>query len=309
MKLKKLALIFAVLPLLMKYLPALLLSTTMLLPFGCERSNLFQPQTQEPLNNPIHGPSDEIVFALEVIGAQPNTARALSVATNGFVRYRDARYFLGEVTSALSPEELGKHVALFLEKDFLHLGERYESNTALAQNRYRLLFKHGSVEKSVQTDSVSAPASVQQLLTDCAQQMFEVRKNALQLALSVSRDTLTHGEEVQLTLSVTNPHAHAVQLQRGERFVEFFLIAPQLNAGGEQQDNAPQLWQENLGTGQLQSNVSFSLAPQQQITTSTRWNGRNRNGALVEGTYWLAARLATLPGGVTAMHALHVQKQ
>ena len=133
MKLKKLALIFAVLPLLMKYLPALLLSTTMLLPFGCERSNLFQPQTQEPLNNPIHGPSDEIVFALEVIGAQPNTARALSVATNGFVRYRDARYFLGEVTSALSPEELGKHVALFLEKDFLHLGERYESNTALAQ--------------------------------------------------------------------------------------------------------------------------------------------------------------------------------
>ncbi len=309
MKLRKLAILFAVLPLLMKYLPSLLVSATMLLPLGCQRSNLFEPKPQEPISNPINGPSSEIVLALEVSGAQPNAARALSIAANGFVSYRDARFFLGEVTSALSTEELGKYVALFLEKDFLHLAERYEGSAALVQDRYRLMFRHGGTGKILQTDSVSAPESVRQLLARFTQQMAEIRNNALQLALSVSSDTLIHGKQVELTFSVKNPHAHPVQVQRGERLVEFLLITPQLHQPARQLDEASQVWQENTSFEQIQSQVSFSLAPQQQLAASAIWNGRDRNGVLVEGTCWLAARLATLPGGVTAVRAIHVKKR
>ena len=308
MKIGKIALIFAVLPLLMKYLATLLVSATLLVPFGCERSNLFAPQAQEPVISPIHGPSDEILIALEVASDQPSVARALNIAANGFVRYADARYFAGEATSALAPDELGNYVALFLEKDFLHLADRYESHNDLVQTRYRIVFQHGGVKKSIQTDSVSAPASVQHLLARFAQHMSDIRKNLLTLALSASRDTLTHGEHVQLTLKVTNPHAYAVPLLRGERFVEFFVVAPE-QRGNSLESRASQIWGQSTNAGIVQANRVFSFAPQQQMQINTSWNGSNNHGALLDGTYWLAARLATLPGGVTAMRAIHVRKQ
>lgn len=307
MKIGKIALIFAVLPLLMKYLATILVSATLLAPFGCERSNLFDPTAREPVIPPIHGPSDEILIALEVTSDQPSATRALNIAANGFVRYADARYFGGEATSALAPAELGNYVALFLEKDFLHLADRYESHTDLVQTSYHIVFQHGGMKKSVRTDSVSAPASVQHLLARFARHMSDIRKNLLTLALSASHDTLTHGEHVQLTLKVTNAHPHMVPLLRGERFVEFFVVASEQRVNSLE-SRVSQVWGQSTSVGIVQANRVFSFAPQQQMQINTSWNGSNHNGVLLEGTYWLAARLATLPGGVTALRAIHVKK-
>lgn len=310
MKYKIIAITFAVLPLLVKYLSTVLLSLTLLLPLSCQRSNIFDAKPEAPIRHPIFGSSGEAVIALEVMNRQQTVERALTIESNGFVRYLDARFFEGQATSALSAQEYGNWLAMFLEKDFLHLAERYENAAAMNNTRYRLLFKHGGFEKNMLTDSVSAPASVREILTRCAQYMANMRENALQLLLTASRDTLAPGEEVQFKLAVTNPHARPVQLLKGEHFVEFFLLAPaQLEQQGRNAGElAPRVWQESAGSTQIHPTQSLEFAAGTRLEFETDWNGRSSAGVLLHGTYLLAARLATIPGGITAWRQIHVRQ-
>ena len=311
MKYKIIAAIFAVLPLLMKYLSASLLGLALLLPLSCRRSNLFEAKPGAPIVHPLFGSSGEAVIALEVTGREQTLERALTIASNGFVRYREARRFEGQATSALSPLELGNWLALFLEKDFLHLAARYESATAPSALRYRLTFKRGSLEKNMLTDSVSAPASVQQILARCSQYMAAIRNTAVQLSLTASRDTLAHGEEARLTLTVKNPHAQPVQLLKGEPLAEFFVVAPaQLEQQErEEGDRATYVWRESLSLDQVHLAQSLELAAGAQLEYGTSWNGRSSAGVSLAGAYLLAARLATIPGGVTAWRQIYVKPQ
>ena len=310
MKIKIIAAIFAVLPLVMKCVSAAFVSLSLLAPVACQRTNLFEAISPEAMINPIFGAAGEATIALEIVGNGQAVDRALSLAANGFVRYREARCFAGEMTSVLSSQEYGSYVALFLEKDFLHLAERYESSDAASPTRYRLTFKHGGSEKTVQTDSVNAPTSVQQILAHCAQHMATLRNTALTLALATSRDTLVQGESVQFTFNVTNPHAHPVPLRKAEQLVEFFLAAPAQLAQQERSPGtrSPYVWRESASASSIHANASFELAAGKQLEFSTVWNGRDSNGVLLEGTYWLAARLATIPGGISAWRAIHVAR-
>ncbi len=317
MKIKTIAVIFAALPLalklgyeLTKFLTATLLGAGVLAMLGCQRSNIFEAKPKEPIVNPLFGSSGEVAIAWE-IGDNNQTRRcALLIETNGFVRYIDAARFAGQATSALSPWEYGTWVALFLEKDFFHLEDRYESKAAAGTARYRLTFRHGGFEKTVLTDSVSAPASVQQLLARFAQQIATLRESTLTLLLTASHDTLAPGEQVQLNFVVTNPHAYAVQLVQGERLVYFFAIAPAQLAQQERNlgDAAPYVWMESQSSNPLPPTQSFELAAGARLEFNTIWNGRNRNGALPEGSYGIAARFATIPGGISAWRRIYIKQ-
>jgi hypothetical protein len=318
MKIKTIAAIFAaMLPAfklgneLIKFLAATLFGAGALALLGCERSNIFAGKTKEPIANPIYGSSGEVAMALEITDNDAALLRAVLIETNGFVRYIEASRFAGEATSALSPQEYGAWVALFLEKDFFHLEGRYESEAATGKARYRLTFRHGGWEKIVLTDSASAPGSVQQLLARFAQELATLRASALSLALAASRDTLSPGEQVRLDFVVRNPHAHEVQLIYGEPLAQFFAVAPAQLAQRERSfgEIAPAVWQESQSAGALRSAQTLALAAGARLEFNAWWNGRNSNGALPEGDYWLAARLATIPGGISAWQRIYIKRQ
>ncbi len=275
---------------------------------SCRRSNIFEATANDPIHNPVFGPSGEMTIAFEIIGNQTDFYRALQVESNGFVRYLDSLQTAGQTTSALTQEEYGNLVALFLEKDFLHLQDHYLGEFTSSAFRYRVLFNYGGTEKLVLTDSLSAPAGLQKILARLSQQMLAVRQQALQLDLAVNRDTLAHGQEAELALTVTNPHAYAIQLRSGELLVEFFVVAcNELTQAGRREAYAlPYLWRK----GQSEASGKFihtsTLAAGESLTYGASWNGRNNAGAFLHGTFWIAARFATVPGGYSAWHPIQV---
>lgn len=296
---------------LMKLYHKILLCALLFVLFACERSNLFEPKDDAPINHPVFGPSGEIAIAVEITSTLPSFYRAFFIETNGFMRYIDALQNRWEATAALTQEEYSNVVAFFLEKDFLHLEDRYESAITAAAFRYRLTFRHGGVEKTITTDSVSAPANLQKILARCALQMAALRNTALQLSFTTDRDTLVHGQQMQLSLTVTNPHAQSVQLLSSGRLVDFFVIAAsQLSSFERNHDSLlPYLWQEVNYVNATKALQSTVLASGESLVFNTQWNGRSNNGSLLEGSFWLAARCATIPGGISAWRPLHIIKR
>lgn len=291
-----------------RLLQCLLLVPLML---ACQRSNLFESKNDAPLRSPILGPSDETTIALEIRGPASDAYRALIIETNGFMRYSDSLRFAGQYTSALSPEEFGNLVALFLEKDFLHLDDRYENALLPNATRIRIQFHHGGAQKIVTADSVSAPANLQQILARLAQHMLALQNNGLQLTFTSDRDTIAHGEAARLTVTITNPHAHAVTLLAREPMVDFFAFAPYAFAvpSPENPYRAPYLWQTTPHEAEVKVVRTTEWAGGESRVFRTVWRGEDQNGNPLQGNFAVAARLAAIPGGYSAPRTLHIKRK
>ncbi|NUO83402.1 hypothetical protein HUU05_25295 [candidate division KSB1 bacterium] len=277
---------------------------------ACQRSNLFEPAEESAIRNPIFGPSGEVTIAIEVSGSHTEHYRAWCVETNGFIKYVDALQFDGQATAALTQQELSSLVALFLEKDFLHLQDSYESALTPSRLRYRVVFNHGGMQKIVHTDSVSAPASLQEILQRLTQQMAALRDKTLLLSLIADRDTLVQGQEAKFTFTVTNPHAHTVALVSGDQLADFFVAASQpvfdSELGGSYAP--PYLWQAVEKTTSIRTVNVTNLPAGKSLVFQASWNGRSNNGVLLEGDFRVAARCATIPGGYSAWLPLRIIK-
>ncbi len=277
---------------------------------ACRRSNLFEPAEESAIKNPIFGPSGEVAIAIEVSASHTDHYRAWYVETNGFIKYVDALQFDGQATAALAQQELSNLVALFLEKDFLHLQDSYESALTPSRLRYRVVFNHGGMQKIVHTDSVSAPASLQEILQRLLAQMASLRDNTLLLSLIADRDTLVQGQAAKLTFTVTNPHAHALALVSSDHLVDFFVAASQPVSDAEFGGSyaPPYLWQAVEKTTSIRTVNITNLSAGQSLVFQASWNGRSDNGVLLEGDFRVAARCATIPGGYSAWLPIHISK-
>lgn len=278
---------------------------------ACQRTNLFESKNEAPISNPILGPSGETTIAVEIIDHASGAYRALIIETNGFVRYIDSLRFAGQFTSALSPEELGNLVALFLEKDFLRLEDRYESTLRPSATRIRIQFRHGGTRKIVFTDSVSAPASLQQILARLTQHMHALQNTGFQLTFTSDRDTIAPDEEARLTVTITNPHAQTVTLLAREPMVDFFAFAPYDFAGAAPENlyRPPFVWHNTPREASVKVVQTTELLGGESRVFQTVWRGEDQNGNPVQGNFAVAARLAATPGAYSAPRTLHVRKR
>ncbi|MDZ7268602.1 MAG: BsuPI-related putative proteinase inhibitor [candidate division KSB1 bacterium] len=276
---------------------------------SCKRANLFEANDNQNAEA-VPRAEGEATIALHLTGGFAGVQQQLFIYANGHIRHVDVQNGQSEITGRLDPEQYGELIALFLQSDFLHLGDRYLQNDAADAFVYEILFNYAGHRKRIVTDNLAAPAGLQAIIARLSELLRELAANALTLELAMDRTELRHGESVRLTLTASNQTSHPLRLQTGGQKYDFFAypVAALNPVSPSWPQRAAPVWNWAADKAFIALVEEVVLAPGEKLQYRTVWEGRANSGALLEGTYYVGARLTALPGGTTALHELKIVK-
>lgn len=275
---------------------------------GCGRSNLFEA-TENKQTDSVFKPSGETAIAMEVTGGFAGIYQNLTIDVNGYARFVDAQRG-GQIAAALTAEEFGGLVTLFLQNDFLHLDDRYvQENTADAFN-YDVYFNFAGSSKRVITDNLEAPANLRAVIARLTEAAERLSASALTLELVLDRELLQAGESVTLTLTAANNTSQPLPLNTGGQKFDFFAFpAAALTLAPQMQLQLPEpAWHWSFEKAFIAIVEKTTLAPGEALQYSVTWDGKGNNGEQLEGAYFIGAQLVASPGGMTALRELRIQR-
>lgn len=275
---------------------------------GCGRSNLFEA-TENRQTESVFKPSGETAIAMEVTGGLAGIYQNLTIDANGYARFVDAQRG-GQVAAALTAEEFGSLVTLFVKNDFLHLNDRYiQENTADAFN-YDVYFNFAGSSKRVITDNLEAPENLRAVIARLTEVAEKLSNNALTLTLDLDREILQTGESVTLTLTAANNASQPLSLNTGGQKFDFFAFpAAALTLAPQMQLRLPEpAWHWSFDKAFIAIVENMTLAPGEALHYSVTWDGKGNNGERLEGAYFIGAQLVASPGGTTALRELRIIK-
>lgn len=275
---------------------------------GCGRSNLFEA-TENKQTDSVFKPSGETAIAMEVTGGLAGTYQNLTIDVNGYARFVDAQRG-GQIAAALTAEEFGGLVTLFLQNDFLHLDDRYvQENTADAFN-YDVYFNIAGSSKRVVTDNLEAPANLRAVIARLTEVAQKLSDSALTLELALDRELLRAGESVTFTLTAANNTSQSLPLSTGGQKFDFFAFpAAALTLAPQMQLGLPEpAWHWSFEKAFIAIVENTTLAPGEALQFSVTWDGKSNNGEQLEGAYFIGAQLVASPGGMTALRELRIQR-
>lgn len=276
---------------------------------GCGRGNLFEA-TENKQTDSVFKPSGETAIAMEITGGLAGIYQNLTIDANGYARFVDAQRGGGQIAAALTAEEFGSLVALFLQNDFLHLNDRYvQENTADAFN-YDVYFNFAGSSKRVITDNLEAPANLRAVIARLTEAAEKLSASALTLELALDRELLQAGESVTLTLTAANNTSQPLPLNTGGQKFDFFAFpAAALTLAPQMQLQLPEpAWHWSFEKAFIAIVENTTLAPGEALQYSVTWDGKGNNGEQLEGAYFIGAQLVASPGGMTALRELRIQR-
>lgn len=277
---------------------------------GCGRANLFEASENRNAD-PMLKANGEVTIALDVAGGLAGIQQNLTIYANGYTRFVDVQSGRGEIVASLSPEQYGELVALFLHSDFLHLDDRYMLENTADAFAYEVQFNYAGSRKRVVTDNLEAPAGLQAIIARLSELIRELTDKSLTLELTLDRAELQHGESVTLTLLAANQTRNTLRLHTGGQKFDFFaypaaVLSPVPPSGLH---GAEPVWRWAADKAFIAIVEEIALAPGQRLQYSVVWEGKANSGELLEGTYYVGARLTASPGGSTALHELRITKR
>lgn len=271
--------------------------------WSCDHANLFSPAPEEKNQSLVDEPSGQNVIEMHVTGGFAGVNEQLLIDANRFVRFSDQS---GHIETTLAPEEHSRFIALFIEKDFMHLNSSYVDARIADAFQFRIVFRYSGSAKEVATDYFTAPAELKTLVDNLRGLIDGLRRQSLTLELKTSAETLRHGETLTLTLTATNRNASPVTLQTGGQKFDFFALPGGVVTAPTRSSSV--LWNWAHGKAFIAIVEAITFQPGESRTYTVEWDGRNNNGDLVEGEFWLGARLVARPGGYSPVQRMMVIK-
>jgi hypothetical protein len=268
--------------------------------WSCDQTNLFSPTPDEKNQTLVDGPSGQTVIEMHVSGGIAGVNEQLLIDANRFVRFIDQS---GQIETALSTEEHGRLVALFIEKDFLHLKSSYVDPGIADAFHFRVIFRYSGSEKEVTTDYLTAPAELQTLIDKLRGVVDGLRRRSLTLEFKTSAETLRHGEKLTLTLTATNRNAAPVTVQTGGQKFDFFAMPAGVRTT---LSSSSFVWNWAHDKFFVALVEALTFEPGESRAFSAEWDGRDNNGNWAEGEFWLGARLVGRPGGYSSLRRVLV---
>ncbi len=286
-----------------------LLAATLAL-LGCNRASLFEAGENRNAD-PMLQANGEVTVTLNVAGGLAGVQQNLTIYANGYTRFIDVQSGGGEIVANLNPEQYGELVALFLQSDFLHLDDRYMQENSADAFVYDVQFNYAGHRKRVVTDNLEAPAGLRAIIARLLELIRQLTENALTLELTLDRAELQHGESVTLTLTAANQTRNTLRLHTGGQKFDFFAypaaaLNPVLPSGLY---GAEPVWRWAADKAFIAIVEEIALAPGERLQYRVEWEGKANSGELLEGTYYVGARLTASPGGSTALHELRITKR
>jgi len=272
--------------------------------WSCANTNLFSPNENEKNQQNLDGPSGNTVIEMQITGGFAGVNQQLLVDANRFVQFIDRRGQTGQIETVLSIEELNRLIALFIEKDFLHLHPQYFAPNVADAFNYRLIFHYNGARKQVDTDYLAAPPELRIIVDNLLNLTRPL--NGLSLEFKTSAEQLRHGDQITLTLTATNRSDAPLTLQTGGQKFDFF--AASIGTLSSRISSQSLLWNWANDKAFIAIVISETLQPGESRTYSAEWDGRSNKGDLLEGEFWLGGQLVARPGGYSALRRVVITK-
>lgn len=271
--------------------------------WSCDHANLFSPTPDEKNQTLVDKPSGQTVIEMQVTGGIAGINEQLLIDANRFVRFISQS---GQIETALSAEEHSRLVALFIEKDFMHLNSSYVDARIADAFQFRLVFRYSGSAKEVATDYFTAPSELKTLVDNLRGLIDDLRRQSLTLEIKTSAETLRHGEKLVLTLTATNRNEAPITLQTGGQKFDFFALPGGAVTAPARSSSV--LWNWAYDKVFIAIVETMTFQPGESHTYTVEWDGRNNNGDLLEGEVWLGARFVARPGGYSPLRPVAVTK-
>jgi len=271
--------------------------------WSCTNANLFSPNGDEKNRQIIDGPSGQTVVEMQISGGIAGVNQRLLIDANRYVQFIDQR---GQIETALTTEEFNRLIALFVEKDFLHMESQYIDGSVADAFYYRLIYRYNGANKQVDTDHFGAPSELRALVDHLLGVVTPL--NGLALEFKTSAAQLRHGEKLTLTLTATNRNTAPLTIQTGGQKFDFFATATASAAPTSRISAQAFLWNWANNKAFIAVIINETLQPGESRTYSAEWDGRNNKGDLLEGEFWLGSRLVAQPGGYSTFRKVVVTK-
>lgn len=146
----------------------------------------------------------EALLSLNITGGLAGVDQQLVVDKSGKATYVDSFRPGANWVIQLTSGRLDTLTNLFLENDYFHLDGDYLDSQVADAFHYAISFNHNNMSKAVLTDNIAAPANLQRIVEGLIQLKRHVADQMLALTLQLSAHEIMAGEEVELTLLVTN---------------------------------------------------------------------------------------------------------
>ena len=278
---------------------------------SCTQSGLFEADQDSAQRAPVWGPSGRPAITLQVHESGGQHFEMLQIDDNGYVAYANTQLNGGTLTAALPSDELNALINFFLRNDFFHLTDVLVLDEQTANEVHVIEFWHGSQTHRVTTQSLSqSPEPLREIIAQLQQTTAKLSAQGLRLSLEASRTRLIAGETLTLTLNVANPSSYPIELVASGQVFDFFAVPAASWVSEPQRTIQLPLpvwnWAHERFFAQVISRQS--IAPGESLRYEVPWDGRDNSGELLEGDFWIIAKMVTMPGGYTAPVALHITK-
>jgi len=271
--------------------------------WSCDHANLFSPTPDEKNQLLVDEPSGQTVIEMNVTGGFAGVNEQLLIDANRFIRFSDQSR---HIETTLSTEEHSRLVALFIEKDFMHLNSSYVDARIADAFQFRVIFRYSGSAKEVATDYFTAPSELKTLVDNLRGLIDDLRRQSLTLKIKTSAETLRHGEKLTLALTATNRNDSPVTLQTGGQKFDFFVLPGGAVTAPTRSSSVLWNWAHDKAFIAIVEAITFQ--PDESRTYTVEWDGRNNDGDLLEGEVWLGARLVARPGGYSPLRPVVVTK-
>jgi len=269
--------------------------------WSCSNANLFSPNDDENNQKQL---TAESVIEMQISGGFAGVNQQLLVDPNGAVSYIDFAY--GQREIKLAAEEINRLVALFIEKDFLHMQPEYVDPRVADAFQYQLTFKHGGATKRVATDYLSAPAELKALVDALRLVVDALIDKSLVLEFKTSHEILRPGEKMTLTLTATNRSNAPITIQFSSGQQHDFFASSQTTPLSKFPPAFVWNWAHDKAFILIFGVETFQ--PGESRTYAVEWDGRSNKGEALAGEFWLGARLVAQPGGYSAWRRVTIAK-
>lgn len=284
----------------MKYLCSAISWLLLLSLAGCDFPSILSGDETGPIRNE----SGENILVVKITGGIAGINDRLEVSTSGRAIFVSSFQSGATWKIQLSPDELNSLTNLMIDNHFFELDSHYVDPQVADAFFYDITFSHKNQTKTVFTDHFGAPDNLKRIVEGLNALKTRITESAPALELLLSHSEIHSGDDVEMTLVVTNTRETSISLEFSSGQI-FDFLATRIDATS---NDSTLVWNWAHDKMFTQAIWKMTLAPGETKSFEIVWNGTDNSGNVVSGKFIIGAILVSIPGGRPAPKTLTIHK-
>ena len=264
-----------------------------LVTFSCDNLNIFNSDASNEENFPDSG-SDRPVLIVHKTGGFAGVNETIELNSSGLSKIT-GNHLYTEKRINLSGQAVERIRASLIQNQFFKLESEYVDQDVRDAFFYEIWFENNGQSRTVYTNGFNVPANLERILQEINQLENSVLNDGLKMEVKLDKETMKAGDSTTVQFVITNTSTSHMKLVFNS--AQMYDIRVHRSITDNQSDL---VWNWAHDRFFAQSVVVKVLIPEQNLTFTEIWDGKNNQGEQVLGTFWVSGELVSTPGGITS---------